>query len=84
MVFTTQGLVEIALKSWSERHLNPGPLNSTQALQPTELSGHKFILLLEPALYNHSNFIGFFSIHVSFQFLASSVVSFALREVSHR
>ena len=40
MVFTTEGLFEVAIESWPEWDLNPRPLNSVQTLQPTELSGH--------------------------------------------
>ena len=32
MVFTTEGLFEIAIDSWSEWDLNPRPLNSIQTL----------------------------------------------------
>ena len=32
MVFTNEGLFEVALKSWPEWDLNPRPLNSVQTL----------------------------------------------------
>ena len=32
MVFTTEGLFEIAIESWPEWNLNPQPLNSVQTL----------------------------------------------------
>ena len=32
MVFTTEGLLEAAIGSWSEWDLNPRPLNSIQRL----------------------------------------------------
>ena len=32
MVFTTVGLFEVAIESWSEWDLNPRPLNSVQTL----------------------------------------------------
>ena len=32
MVFTTEGLSEVAIESWPEWDLNPEPLNSTQIL----------------------------------------------------
>ena len=32
MVFTTEGLFEVAIKSWSGWDLNPRPLNSIQTL----------------------------------------------------
>ena len=32
MVFTTEGLFEVAIESWPEWDLNPGPLNSVQTL----------------------------------------------------
>ena len=32
MVFTTEGLLEIAIESWPEWDLNPRPLNSVQTL----------------------------------------------------
>ena len=32
MVFTTEGLFEVAIESWSEWDLNPRPLNSVQTL----------------------------------------------------
>ena len=39
MVFTTEEFLEVAIESWSEGDLNSRPLNSTQTLKPTELSG---------------------------------------------
>ena len=30
MVFTTEGLAEVAIESWPERDLNGGPWNSVQ------------------------------------------------------
>ena len=32
MVFTTEGLLEVAIESWPEWGLNPRPLNSVQML----------------------------------------------------
>ena len=32
MVFTTEGLLEVAIESWPEWDLNPRPLNSVQTL----------------------------------------------------
>ena len=32
MVFTTEGLFEVAIESWPELDLNPRPLNSVQML----------------------------------------------------
>ena len=32
MVFTTEGFFEVAIESWPEWDLNPGPLNSVQTL----------------------------------------------------
>ena len=32
VVFTTEGLFEVAIESWPEWDLNPRPLNSVQAL----------------------------------------------------
>ena len=32
MVFTTEGLFEVAIESWPEWDLNPRPLNSVQTL----------------------------------------------------
>ena len=32
MVFTTEGLFEVAIDSWPERDLNPRPLNFSQTL----------------------------------------------------
>ena len=32
MVFTNEGLFEVAIESWSEWDLNPQPLNSIQRL----------------------------------------------------
>ena len=40
MLFTTGGFLEVAIESWPEWDLNPGPLNSIQTLQPSKLSGH--------------------------------------------
>ena len=83
MVFTTEGLLEVAIESWPEWDLNPRPLNSVQTLQPTELSGHEFNSLSEPTLYSYSNFISLSSVHISFRSLPSSVATFVLSEVSH-
>ena len=41
MVFTTEGLFEVAIESWREWDLNPQTLNSVQMLYPTELSCHE-------------------------------------------
>ena len=57
MVFTTEGLFEVARESWPEWDLNPRPLNSVQTLSPTELSGHELNSHSEPTLYSYSNFI---------------------------
>ena len=57
MVFTTEGLLEVAIENWPELDLNPRLLNSVQTLQPTELSGHEFNSHSEPTLYSYSNFI---------------------------
>ena len=43
MVFTIEGVLEVAIESWPEWNLNPRPLNSVQILSPTELSGHSNI-----------------------------------------
>ena len=32
MVFTTEGLFEVAIESWPKQDLNPQPLNSVQTL----------------------------------------------------
>ena len=32
MVFTTEGLLEVAMESWTKWDLNPRPLNSVQTL----------------------------------------------------
>ena len=32
MVFTTEGLLEVAIENWPEWDLNPQPLNSVQTL----------------------------------------------------
>ena len=32
MVFTTEGLLEVAIESWPEKDLNTQPLNSIQKL----------------------------------------------------
>ena len=57
MVFTSEGLFEVAIESWPEWDLNTRPLNSIHTLYPTELSGHEFNSLSEPTLYSYSNFI---------------------------
>ena len=57
MVFTTEELLEVAIKNWPEWDLNPRLLTSVQTLQPTELSGHEFNSQSEPTLYSYSNFI---------------------------
>ena len=57
MVFTTEGLFELAIESWRGWDLNPRTLNSVWMLYPTELSGHEFNWHSEPTLYSLSNFI---------------------------
>ena len=57
MVFTTEGLFEVAIESWPEWDLNPRPMNFVQTLQPIELSGHEFNSHSEATLYSYSNFI---------------------------
>ena len=32
MVFTTEGLIEVAIESWPQWDFNPRPLNSVQTL----------------------------------------------------
>ena len=39
MVFTTEGLFEVAIESWPDWNLNPRPLNSVQTLWLSALSG---------------------------------------------
>ena len=56
MVFTTEGLFEIAIESWSEWDLNPKPFEF-RSDNLTELSGHEFNLHSEPTLYSYSNLI---------------------------
>ena len=84
MVFTTEGVLEVAIESWPEWNLNPKPLNSVETLYPTELSGHEFNSLSQPTLYSYSNFISLSTVHISFPSLHSSVATFALKEVSQR
>ena len=57
MVFTTEGLFEVAAESWPEWELNLRPLNSVQTLLATELSGHEFNTHSGLILYSYSNFI---------------------------
>ena len=57
MVFTTEGLFEVAIESCREWDLDPRPLNSVQTLQRNQLSGHQFNSHSEPILYSYSNFI---------------------------
>ena len=45
MVFTTEGLFEVATESWPESDLNPQPLNFIETLYPTKLSGHVYIYI---------------------------------------
>ena len=42
IVFTTEGLFEVATESWNEWDSNPRPLNSVQTLEPIEPSSHEF------------------------------------------
>ena len=53
MVFTTEGFVEVPIKSWSEWDLNPQLVNSAQTLEPIELSDHEFNSHSEPTLYSY-------------------------------
>ena len=46
MVFTTEGLFEVAIASWP-----------VQTLQQTEPSGHEFNSHSDPTLYSYSNSI---------------------------
>ena len=64
MVFTTEGLLEVAIESCPEWELNPRPLNSVQMLQPTELSGHEFNSHSEPTLYSYSNLYIYIYIYI--------------------
>ena len=41
MVFTTEGLLAVAIENWPEWDLNPRPLNSVQTLEPTEGEGER-------------------------------------------
>ena len=84
MLFTTEGLLEVAIESWPDWDLNPQPLNFVQTLEPTGLSGHEFNPLSEPTLYSYSNFISLPSVHISFRSFPSSVATFVSSEVSHR
>ena len=46
MVFTTEGLFEVAIESWPEWDLNPRPLNSVQNSSIMELNSG----IMEPLL----------------------------------
>ena len=54
MVFTTEGLFEVATESWPEWDLNPQPLNFIETLYPTKLSGHIYIYIY---IYIYANII---------------------------
>ena len=45
MVFSTEGFFEVAIESWPEWDLSLRPLNSVQALQPTELLDYIYIYI---------------------------------------
>ena len=46
MVFSTEGFFEVAIESLPEWDLSLRPLNSVQALQPTELSDYIYIYIV--------------------------------------
>ena len=86
MVFTTEGLFEVAIESWPEWDLNPRPLNSVQTLEPTELSGHELNSHSEPTLCSYSDFtvysvsrfisaIAFVSHHICFNRNSAEVIT---------
>ena len=75
MVFITKGFSEVAIDSVAEWELNPGPLDSVQKLQSTELSGHEFNSQSETTLYSYSNFIVYSVSHFI------SAIAFVSRDV---
>ena len=87
LVFTTEGLLEIAIESWPEWDLNPTTTEfcsdalTDWAIKPwVQLALRaNFVQLLQ-----FPNFMSLFSVHVSFRSLPSSATTFALSKVSHR
>ena len=72
MIFTNEGLFEVAIESWPERDLSPQPPNSFQKLSPTELSGHdNCFLSFTVFLISNCQF------HLSFSFSHRSDVLFS-------
>ena len=75
MVFTTKWFLEVAIKSWPGRDLNPHPLNSYQTLEPNKLSGHWVQLALR------ANFLQLLQFHFSVQ--CSRFISVVWRVICH-
>ena len=66
MLFTTEGLFEIAIESWPEWDLNPQPLNSTRT---------------QNQLCTTTPISSFVQCLISFRLLPSSVATFILIEI---
>ena len=43
MLLTTEEFLEVAIENWTERDLNPRPLNCVQTFEPTDPLEHEFI-----------------------------------------
>ena len=54
-VFTTERFLQAAIESLPDRGLNQRPLNSVQALQPTESPDHEFNSYSESTFQSHFN-----------------------------
>ena len=51
--FPTEWYIEVSIENWPECNLNSRPLNTVEALKPTELSGHGLNLQSEPTFYSY-------------------------------
>ena len=76
MVFTTEGLFEVAIESWPEWDLNPQPLNSNRMSYQTMSSIHTQSQLCAATLVSSS-----VQCLSSFRLLPSSVAMFILIEI---
>ena len=65
-VFTTEWLLEAAIKSWFEWDFNPWALNSVQMKKRTELSGiyvYVYIHLYDSQIVHHNPCFNLFILH---------------------
>ena len=69
MVFTRDGIDQVAIERWPEWDLNPRPLNPPQPVQPTELPGHE-LTHTQSQLSTATPISSFVPCHISFGLFA--------------